>query len=96
MKPGDLVLVRVGHVYESAFNTEVGIAGLRGVLNTVDLPAPEGLEALAAARPLLREALKGASTELALRATIMLAEIDAQLRMVALPRYRPTLIVVPK
>lgn len=52
-----------------------------------------GLEALAAARPLLREALKGCGTELALRATIVMAEIDAQLRLPSRP-YKPTLRVV--
>lgn len=59
------------------------------------LPAPEGLDALAAARPLLREALKGVGLELSLRATIVLAEIDAQLRMALPPRpYKPTLRVL--
>lgn len=51
------------------------------------------LEALAAARPLLREALKGVGLDLSLRATIVLAEIDAQLRLPPRP-YKPTLRVL--
>lgn len=95
MKPGDYVTLRVYRVDTQPFQTDVWLVGNSHAFNSIDLDPPVGLAALAAARPLLREALKGASTELALRATILLAEIDAHLRMGQRP-YKPTLIVVPK